>query len=371
MTDPLFVPLRMGDLTLPNRIVMPPLTRHRADPATLAATALNATYYAQRASAGLLIAEASQISQEGQGYINTPGIYTATQVAGWKLVTDAVKQAGGRIFCQLWHVGRLSHVSLQPDGGAPVAPSAIPAETKIFLESGFTMPSMPRALELTEIPRVISDFRRAAENAKRAGFDGVEVHGANGYLIDQFMRDGSNQRTDAYGGSVSNRLRFALDVVDAAVSVFGPGRVGMRMAPTSREGSMHDSNPQALFGKLLQELDRRKLAYAHLIVGTGEGSRETGQQFKYAASKRLFCGAVIVNNGYSDATARAVLHAGQADLVSFGRPFIANPDLVERFRRGTALNEVDETTVYGGGAAGYTDYPTLSAVRSMPTRPVE
>lgn len=244
MTDPLFVPLRMGDLTLPNRIVMPPLTRHRADPATLAATALNATYYAQRASAGLLIAEASQISQEGQGYINTPGIYTATQVAGWKLVTDAVKQAGGRIFCQLWHVGRLSHVSLQPDGGAPVAPSAIPAETKIFLESGFTMPSMPRALELTEIPRVISDFRRAAENAKRAGFDGVEVHGANGYLIDQFMRDGSNQRTDAYGGSVSNRLRFALDVVDAAVSVFGPGRVGMRMAPTSREGSMHDSNPR-------------------------------------------------------------------------------------------------------------------------------
>ncbi|MFO1107258.1 MAG: alkene reductase [Amaricoccus sp.] len=357
--DPLFQPVMLGDLMLPNRIVMPPLTRHRADPATLAATALNATYYAQRATAGLIVAEASQISQQGQGYIHTPGIYTDAQVAGWRLVTDAVHAAGGRIFCQLWHVGRMSHVSLQPGGAAPVSASAIASTTHIYLESGFVQPSMPRALETQEIPGIVADFRRAAANAKRAGFDGVEVHGANGYLIDQFMRDGSNERTDAYGGAIENRLRFALEVVDAVVAEFGPGRVGMRVAPTSSEGNMADSNPQALFGTLLGQLDRRRLAYVHLIEGTGEGERDSYQAFDFAGAKRLFGGAVILNNGYTAESARAALAAGRADLVSFGRPFIANPDLPARFRAGAPLNTIDNATVYGGGARGYTDYPAL------------
>jgi N-ethylmaleimide reductase len=360
MTEPkvLFEPVRIGSLELPNRLVMAPLTRNRATPGTDAPHALNATYYAQRASAGLLITEASQVSRQGQGYVWTPGIYTDAQVAGWRQVTDAVHKAGGRIVIQLWHVGRVSHVSLQENGQAPVAPSAVRAETRTYIESGFAEVSEPRALSLDEIPGIVADYARAAANAKRAGFDGIEIHGANGYLIDQFLKDGPNRRTDAYGGSIENRARFGLEVADAILKVWEPGRVGIRLSPVSPANGATDSDPQPLFNHFADELGRRGLAFIHVIEGATGGSRDP-KGFDFAELKRAFGGAYIANNGYDRESAAEAVAEGRADAVAFGKLFIANPDLVERFRLGAPLNEPDTATFYGGGEKGYTDYPTL------------
>lgn len=354
----LFEPFRLGDLTLPNRIVMAPLTRNRAA-AGFVPSDLAPQYYAMRADAGLLITEASQISQQGQGYQDTPGIYSDAQVEGWKKVTDAVHAKGGRIFIQLWHVGRVSHTVLQPNGGAPVAPSALTAATKTFVNNGFAETSAPRALELSEIPGIIADYRRAAANAIKAGFDGVEVHGANGYLIDQFLKDGSNQRTDAYGGSIENRARFLLEVMDAIIAEIGAARTGLRLSPVSPANGISESNPQALFNYAVEELEKRHPVYIHVVEGATGGPRDVAPDFSFEELRKRYSGAWMVNNGYDLALANAVLADGKADLVAFGKPFISNPDLVERLRRDAPLNELDRDTLYGGGAKGYIDYPTL------------
>jgi N-ethylmaleimide reductase len=347
----LLEPFQLGSMKLPNRAVMAPLTRNRADHATGAPTDLNARYYAQRASAGLIISEATQISQQGQGYIWTPGIYTPEHVSGWRKVTDAVHAAGGRIVNQLWHVGRVSHSSLQKDGAAPVGPSAIRAKTQTFIETGFADVSEPRALLIEEIPGIVRDYEQAARNAKDAGFDGVEIHAANGYLLDQFLSDNANQRTDAYGGSIENRSRLVLEVVEAVSRVWEPGRVGIRVSPGPTNDAV-DSNPAALFGYLIGELNRFGLAYLHVIEAPVDG-------LDHGVLRRAFNGAYIANGGYTRERAIEALDEERADLVAFGRPFIANPDLVERFRLNLALNEPDRTTFYGGGAEGYTDYPVL------------
>ena len=359
--SPLFAPYRLGDLELKNRVVMAPLTRNRATPGADAPRELNARYYAQRAGAGLIVTEGSQISREAQGYLWTPGLYTEAQVAGWRKVTEAVHADGGRIFIQLWHVGRVSHVSLQEGGAAPVAPSAILARTKTFIEGGFADTSMPRALETHEVKRIVADFGRAAANAKAAGFDGVEIHGANGYLVDQFLRDGSNRRDDVYGGAIENRARFALEVVDEIAKVWPASRIGIRIAPVSPANDIADSNPQALFGHLVEKLAERKIGYIHVVEGQTQGARDFAP-FDYAALKRAFSGAYIANNGYDREMAIEAVREGRADLVAFGRWFISNPDLVERLRRGAELNAFDRSTFYGGGEHGYTDYPALEAV---------
>jgi N-ethylmaleimide reductase len=356
----LFAPYRLGDLELPNRVVMAPLTRNRATPGTDAPRELNALYYRQRASAGLMISEATQISQQGQGYVWTPGVYTEAQVEGWRRVTAGVHAAGGRIFVQLWHVGRVSHVSLQPGGEAPVAPSAIRARAKTFIASGFADVSEPRALETGEIAGILADYAHAAQCARRAGFDGVEVHAANGYLIDQFLRDGSNKRADAYGGSIENRVRFALEVVDAIAGVWDKVRIGIRLSPASPANDVEDSDPAALFGHLVGELDRRGLAYIHIVEGATGGARDN-LTFDYRALRKAFRGAYIANNGYDRDLAIDAVTSGAADLVAFGRPFIANPDLVERLRIGAPLNPIVKETLYGGGEQGYTDYPAMAA----------
>ncbi|GLI25386.1 N-ethylmaleimide reductase [Xanthobacter flavus] len=354
----LFEPFRLGELTLPNRIVMAPLTRNRAA-AGFVPSDLAPQYYALRADAGLLITEASQISQQGQGYQDTPGIYSDAQVEGWKKVTDAVHAKGGRIFIQLWHVGRVSHTSLQPNGGAPVAPSALTAATKTFVNNGFAETSAPRALELSEIPGIVEDYRRAAANAIKAGFDGVEVHGANGYLIDQFLKDGSNQRTDAYGGSIENRSRFLLEVMDAVIAEIGAARTGLRLSPVSPANGITESHPQALFNHVIDELEKRHPVYIHVVEGATGGPRDVAPDFSFEELRKRYSGAWMVNNGYDLALANAVLAEGKADFVAFGKPFISNPDLVERLQRNAPLNEVDRDTLYGGGAKGYIDYPTL------------
>jgi N-ethylmaleimide reductase len=354
---PLFTPVTIGDLTLPNRIAMAPLTRNRAIHPNTVPSPLAPLYYRQRDSAGLVITEASQVSQQGQGYVWTPGCFTDEQAEAWKLVTDAVHEDEGHIFLQMWHVGRISHTSLQPNGGAPVAPSAIAARTKTFIESGFTEVSEPRALETREIPGILEDFARAAAQARRAGFDGVELHGANGYLIDQFLRDGTNKRNDPYGGPIENRLRFALEVVEAVMKVWPATRVGIRIAPVSPANDIADSNPQALFGALAEALGRRNIAYIHVVEGATQGARDFAP-FDYAALKRAFSGAYIANNGYTRAMAIAAIRENRADMIAFGRAFISNPDLVERLRVDAPLAEGDRSTYYGGGAKGYTDYPT-------------
>ena len=354
----LFQPIQVGDLTLPNRVVMAPLTRNRASAGNVP-TALNATYYAQRASAGLIIAEATQICLEGQGYIATPGIHSPEQIAGWKLVTAAVHAQGGRIVLQLWHVGRISHVSLQPNGQAPVAPSAIQANAKTFVAEGFVDVSMPRALELSEIPALIDSYRQAAANAHEAGFDGVEIHGANGYLLDQFLRDKSNHRTDAYGGSIENRTRLLFEVCEAVAQVFGAGRTGVRLSPLTTFGDVSDRDPQSLFNRAVERLATLNLAYIHVIEGETGGDRHS-QTFDYAAMRKPFRGAWIVNNGYDRAMAIDEVASGRADLVAYGREFLANPDLPRRLREDAKLNEPDQQTFYGGGAHGYTDYPALN-----------
>jgi N-ethylmaleimide reductase len=356
----LFEPYKLGPITLPNRLVMAPLTRNRAVEGQVPGP-LAADYYAQRASAGLLITEASQVSQQGQGYQDTPGIYSKEQVAGWRKITDRVHARGGRIFIQLWHVGRISHTSLQPHGGKPVAPSAIRAKVKTFVGGVFTETSEPRALELSEIAGIIDSFKRGAANAVAAGFDGVEIHGANGYLLDQFAKDGANKRTDAYGGSIENRARLMVEVAKAVSSEVGAQRTGIRIAPVTPANDISDSNPQPLFDHIVDRLNALKLIYIHVVEGATGGARDVAP-FDYASLRQRFDGAYIANNGYDFELAESVLSANQADLIAFGKPFIANPDLVERLKRGAPLNVPDKATFYGGGAKGYTDYPTLEAV---------
>jgi N-ethylmaleimide reductase len=356
----LFDSYRLGALTLPNRIVMAPLTRNRAATGNVP-TALMAEYYAQRATAGLIVAEATQVVPEGQGYQDTPGIHSAAQVAGWKQVTDAVHAEDGRIFLQLWHVGRVSHVDLQPGGQAPVAPSAIRAKTKTFVGGTFVDVSEPRALRLEEIPAIVEGYRKGAANAIAAGFDGVEIHGANGYLLDQFLRDGINQRTDSYGGSIENRARLLLEVTEAIVSEIGAERTGIRLSPVTPANDAVDSNPQPLFNYVVEQLDRLGLVYIHVIEGSTGGPRDN-LPFDYGALRSRFRGAWIANNGYDRAMAETAVADGRADLIAFGRPFISNPDLVERLRDDAPLAQLNRATLYGGGAEGYTDYPALSAV---------
>ena len=357
-SDLLFRPLRVGAIDAANRIFMAPLTRNRAAHDGDVPHELNARYYAQRASAGLIIAEATQISPQGKGYAFTPGIYSDAQIAGWKLVTDAVHAAGGKIVLQLWHVGRISHPSLQPGGALPVAPSAIAFASQVFDGEKFVDCVTPRALRADELPGIVDDYRRATRNALAAGFDGVEVHAANGYLLDQFLKDSANRRDDAYGGSIDNRLRFPLEVVRAVVEVAGADRVGIRIAPQTHFGDVEDSTPAETFGAFVDRLSELRLAYLHVIEGETGGSRDV-PGVDYVALRKRFAGVYVANNGYDRALAIAALEAGRVDAVAFGVPFLANPDLVERFRRDAPLNTPDQATFYGGGEAGYTDYPTL------------
>ncbi len=364
MTVPsLFDSYRLGSMALTNRIVMAPLTRNRAD-ANNVPSALAVEYYAQRASAGLLITEASPISQQGQGYQDTPGIWSDAQVAAWRRVTDAVHAAGGHIVIQLWHVGRISHSSLQPGGGAPVAPSALRAEAKTYVNNSFEDVSTPRALEIGEIAGIIADYRKAAANAVKAGFDGVEVHAANGYLIEQFLKDGANSRTDAYGGSIVNRTRFLLEVMDAVIAEIGAERTALRLSPVSPANGISESNPQALFNHVLEELEKRHPLYVHVVEGATGGPRDIAPDFSFDELRHRFTGPWMVNNGYDKALASSTIAEGKADLVAFGRPFISNPDLVERLRLDAPLNELDRGTLYGGGAKGYVDYPTLDKAKA-------
>ncbi|MEO9337818.1 alkene reductase [Mesorhizobium sp. SB112] len=356
----LFESYNLGSLILSNRIVMAPLTRNRAGPGFVPGD-LTVEYYSQRASAGLLIAEATQISQQGQGYQDTPGIYSQAQIDGWRKVTDAVHAKGGRIFLQLWHVGRVSHIDLQEQGAAPVAPSAIPAKTKTFVNNAFVDVSEPRALELDELPGIVNDFRKAAANAIAAGFDGVEVHGANGYLLDQFAKDGANVRTDAYGGSVENRARLMLEVTAAVVDEIGAERTGIRISPVSPANGISSSDPQAQFDYIVDQLDALGIVYIHVVEGATGGPRDVAP-FDFGSLRQRFNNAYIANNGYDLELATAQLAEGKADLFAFGRPFIANPDLVERLKVSAPLAAFDQATLYGGGAAGYTDYPAIAAL---------
>ncbi len=355
----LFTPLQLGPLTCPNRVFMAPLTRCRALPGTDAPHALNATYYRQRAGAGLIVSEATQVMPEGKGYMGTPGIYSAEQEAGWRLVTDAVHAAGGRIFAQLWHVGAISHPDLQPGGALPMSPSGVNPGGTVHTPNGKRERVAPRALETHEIPGIVAAFRRGAEVARRAGFDGVEVHGANGYLLEEFTRDSSNRRTDAYGGSISNRIRLTLEVVDACIGVWGRDRVGIRLSPvTLANGCAPDSNAQATYGALVQALDERRIAYLHFIEGnTGVERRLDG--FDWAWARRAFRGVYIANNKYDAAMAEQAIAGGAADAVTFGVPFISNPDLPRRLRLGAALAPANSKTFYGPAEQGYTDYPAL------------
>ena len=355
----LFEPFKLGPITLPNRFVMAPLTRNRAV-AGLVPNPLAVEYYGQRATAGLLVTEATQVSQQGQGYQDTPGIYSKEQIAGWRKVTDRVHARKGRIFLQLWHVGRISHTSLQPNGGAPVAPSAVGAKTKTFVGGIFTDVSEPRALELAEIPGIIDAFRQGAANAIAAGFDGVEIHGANGYLLDQFAKDGANRRADAYGGAIENRARLMLEVAKAVASEVGAERTGIRISPVTPSNDIADSNPQALFDYITERLSALRLVYLHVVEGATGGARDIAP-FDYRSLRNRFKGAYIANNGYDFNLANKVLSANEADLIAFGKLFIANPDLVERLKRGAPLNAPDKATFYGGGAKGYTDYPALES----------
>jgi N-ethylmaleimide reductase len=354
----IFSALRLGPLELPNRVVMAPMTRNRAGPGNVP-TALNATYYAQRAGAGLIVSEATQVSPQGVGYPGTPGIHSAEQVAGWKLVTDAVHGAGGRIFLQLWHVGRISHPSLQPGGALPVAPSAIAPAGQAWTTNGMEAFVTPRAFETSEIPGVVEEYRRGAANARAAGFDGVELHGANGYLIDQFLRDSTNKRTDRYGGSPGNRARFLIEVTQALIGEWGGECVGVRLSPTNPYNDIADSHPAATFSTAARELDRFGIAYLH-IVEPGPGDPvAAGEMPDIGFFRKIWRGPLIANKGYDLERANAVLRNGDADLVSFAALYLANPDLDVRFRSGGPFNPPDRKTFYGGAAKGYTDYPAL------------
>lgn len=358
MAADLFAPLRLGACELSNRIVMAPLTRNRAGEGGVP-QALNVRYYAQRASAGLIITEASPISPQGVGYPNTPGIYSQAQVAGWRQVCDAVHERGGHIFLQLWHVGRISHPSLQPGGALPVAPSAVRPDGDAVTYDGLQPYVTPRALDASEIPDIVADYRKAAVNAMEAGCDGVEIHAANGYLIDQFLRDGSNRREDEYGGSIENRCRFLLAVTRAVTDAVGAERTGIRLSPVNPFNSMSDSDPQALFNAVVEAINPFGLAYLHVVEG-GIHSDSPVPPFDLPALRRRFKGPYMANGGYTRERAIQALGSGAADLVSFGELFIANPDLPERFKANAPLNKPDPATFYGGGEKGYTDYPAMA-----------
>ncbi|MEP3441823.1 MAG: alkene reductase [Sulfitobacter sp.] len=353
----LFSPIEMGTIHLPNRVLMAPLTRNRANddgvPADLAAT-----YYTQRASAGLIISEATQISAMGKGYIQTPGIYTDDHVAGWRKITDAVHAAGGRIFCQLWHVGRISHTSVLPDGAQPVSSTDKAADAQTFTKNGFEPTSKPTALDAEGITQTVADYRQAANLARAAGFDGVEVHAANGYLLDQFLQDGVNTRTDNYGGSIENRMRLLEEVLDAVAETFEPGAIGVRLAPNGGVHGMSDSDPETHFAAIYKMLDARNLSYLH-VMEKFPGESSGAELIK--ALRPHYTGFYMANGGYDAASGAEAIEKGHAHAVAYGRPFIANPDLPERFRRGASLNTADQESFYGGGAEGYTDYPFLEA----------
>jgi len=368
----LFDPIRVGDIALANRIVMAPLTRNRA--IGQLPNDLMLRYYAQRADpasgAGLIVTEAAQVCAEGQGYLDTPGIHRADQVAAWRRITDAVHARGGRIVIQLWHVGRISHVDLQPGGVAPVSSTARTANTKTYLGAGFVPVSAPRALRADEIPGVVAAYGHGARCAMDAGFDGVEVHGANGYLIEQFLRDSINDRTDDWGGPIAHRIRFLAEVMRAVVAATGSGRAGLRLSPiTPVNDAGQDSHAQALYEAAVAALAPLKLAFLHVIEGQTGGARDLSSKgvapFDYAALRRQHRGAWMVNNGYDRAMALAAVGSGAADLVAFGKAFIANPDLGRRLREDAPLNPLDMATLYGGGARGYIDYPTLDAVAAV------
>ncbi len=355
-----FAPYALGPLQLKNRMVMAPLTRSRAEAGNLPSS-MAAEYYSQRAGAALIVTEATQAGAGGQGYIATPGIYSPEQVAAWRKVTDAVHQKGGRIFVQLWHVGRISHPDFR-NGEQAVAPSAIaPRGVQTYTAQGLKDIPPPRALEKNEIGAIVEEFRHAAGNAKAAGFDGVEVHGANGYLLDQFLEDGTNQRTDEYGGSVENRARLLFEVIDAVSQVWGGERVGVRLSPGGTFNDMCDCHPTQTFAYVVQRLATLGLAYLHLIEPAGAPGEHPSPDLSARFFRPLYPGTLIVAGGYTLERANAVLKAGLADLVAFGQLFLANPDLVERLRRGAALNTPNPASYYGGGAGGYIDYPTLDA----------
>jgi len=349
----LFSAVTVGNLTLENRMVMAPMTRNRAAEGNIPQQ-MNVDYYRQRASAGLIITEASQVSEYGIGYPMTPGIHNEQQAAGWKNIITAVHQQGGRIFIQLWYCGRISHPDLLPDHQLPVAPSALKPEGEAFTFEGMKPFVEPHALEINEIRDIVAQYKHAAQMAKLAGFDGIEVHAANGYLIDQFLRDGSNQRNDEYGGSAENRMRFLNQVLDAVLEVWDSSSVGVRLSPENSFNSMSDSNPQQHFSYFISELNGRNLAYIHLL----EGDMMSGvRNLNYRALRDAYHGIYIANNGYDKTTAQKALENGDCDLVAFGVPFLANPDLVHRFKNNLTLNEADQATFYGGDEKGYTDYP--------------
>ena len=351
----LFAPATVGHLALPSRFVMAPMTRNRALP-SLAPGPQAALYYAQRASAGLIVTEATQVSESAAGYVFTPGLHTDDQVSGWRTVTDAVHAAGGRIVVQLWHTGRISHPVMRPDGSTPVSASAIAAEGEVITYEGPKRFPTPRGLEIDEIAGIVADFAQAARNAVRAGFDGIEIHAANGYLVDQFLRDGANHRTDAYGGSIENRARFLLEVVDATAAAIGAHRVGVRISPSSPFNSMSDSDPVALTRYVAAQLDARQVMYLH-VLEMPSGNDPAAVRPLTAIARDAFTGPLVTNAGFSADTAEAVLARGDADLVAFGVPFLATPDFVERVRDGAAGNAPDRGTFYGGDERGYVDYP--------------
>jgi N-ethylmaleimide reductase len=355
----LFTPFTIGDLELPNRLVMAPLTRGRAGAENIP-NDIMAEYYRQRATAGLIVSEATHISPQGRGWFGAPGIHNAAQVRGWEKVTEGVHAEGGRMFLQLWHTGRASHPDFH-DGAPAVAPSPIAIRNdEIHTPLGKKPYPTPRALETAEIPGVVQDYARAAALAKEAGFDGVEIHGANGYLIDQFLRDGSNQRSDRYGGSIENRARFLLEVTEAVIGAWRSERVGLRISPTSNFNDQHDSNPEALFTHLAKELNRFGLAYLHVLEAlpghmlAAPGPRVT------PSIRKAFSGPLMVNGGYDAELGAKAIERGETDLVAYGVPFLTNPDLVERYRIGAPLNAPDFGTFYAEGPKGYTDYPALA-----------
>jgi N-ethylmaleimide reductase len=355
----LLSPYRLGEIELKNRLVLSPMTRSRAVEGNVP-NPLAATYYAQRATAGLVVTEGTQVSPQGVGYIRTPGIHSPEQVAGWRQVTEAVHRAGGKIFAQLWHVGRISHPDFH-DGELPVAPSAIAADGEVFTYRGRTKMVTPRALEIRELPGIVGQFKKGAENAKAAGFDGIELHGANGYLLDQFLRDGANRRADLYGGSIRNRARFPLEVTEAVIGVWGPDRVGYKVSPNSAFNSMSDSDPVAIYSYFAAELSKLGIVYLHATEGVaGPMAPPPGTQRVAPILRKRFAGTLILNGGYDAQSADAAIAHHDADLIAFGAAFLANPDLPERYARQAPLNAPDQATFYAGEAKGYVDYPVLA-----------